>query len=177
MTGFTEDILNGLARDIEQNWEKHNGDIEYFIDMVTRTPYITPKDLNWYIHQHGDHCHEGVNHVFAAIVYAHEFGCNKKLIYNKNVKYLLESFLYPAHVSRIELERGTEDWPTIRRHQHELATSRNETVMLSVYNHYRKRWDYIGKVLPSGEMYDWRGHGPFLAAPDYTSYQLKGGDQ
>lgn len=176
MNGFTEDILFGVARDIEKNWEKHNGDLNYFVDMVNKTPYITPKDLDWFLHHYGDTCHKGVNNVFAAIVY--KDAMNKgDMAAEKNVRYRLESFLYPAQVSRIELETGTEDWPTIRRRQHELAESRNETVMLYVYNDYRNRWDYISKVLPSGEMYNWNGNGPFLLAPDASSYSKKGGEK
>ena len=41
------------------------------------------------------------------------------------VNYRFESFLYPAHVSRIELEAGQADWVYIRRRHHQLAKERN----------------------------------------------------
>lgn len=45
------------------------------------------------------------------------------------VHYRFESFLYPAHVSRIELEAGEADWVYIRRRHNQLARERNEQVM------------------------------------------------
>ena len=40
--------------------------------------------------------------------------------------YRFESFLYPAHVSRIELEAGNADMHYIRRRHHQLANERGE---------------------------------------------------
>lgn len=68
MNGFTEDLLNGVIRDIEQNWERKGGNISYFVGMVKATP-LTVEDLDAFLTEHGDTCHEGVNNVFAAIVY------------------------------------------------------------------------------------------------------------
>lgn len=68
MNGFTEDLLNAVARDIELNWERMGGNISYFVERVKQTP-LTPKDLDRYIDEHTEDCHEGVNRVFAAIVY------------------------------------------------------------------------------------------------------------
>lgn len=92
------------------------------------------------------------------------------------VQYRFESFLYPAHVSRIELEKGEADWVYIRRRHHQLATERNEQVMLYVYNDYFHRWDYIGKALPGGEWYDFNGHGPYELSADGRNYFKKGGE-
>lgn len=80
--------------------------------------------------------------------------------------YRFESFLYPAHVSRIEIETGEADWVYIRRQAHKLANERKEQVMLYVYNPYYRRWDYIGKTLPGGDWYDFRGNGPYVLTED-----------
>lgn len=96
----------------------------------------------------------------------------------KSVHYRFESFLYPANVSRIELETGEADWMYIRRRHHQLADMRHEQVMLYVYNDYFRRWDYIGKALPDGSWYDWNGDGPFELSADDRRYTLKkGGDK
>lgn len=68
MIGLTEDLLNAVARNIELNWERMGGNISYFVEKVKETP-LTPKDLDRYIDKHTEECHEGVNRVFAAIVY------------------------------------------------------------------------------------------------------------
>ena len=68
MMGFTEDLLNCVVADIEQNWERMKGNLSYFVNRVNSTP-LTPKDLDEFLTEHGDTCHEGVNNVFAAIVY------------------------------------------------------------------------------------------------------------
>ena len=46
--------------------------------------------------------------------------------------YRFESFLYPAHVSRIELEAGKADMHYIRRRHHQLANERGEQVMPTI---------------------------------------------
>lgn len=76
MHGFKEDLLNVVASDIAENWERYNGDINYFVGKV-KGARLTPEDLDWYLHEHGDSCHEGVNNVFAAIVYANFTGIPK----------------------------------------------------------------------------------------------------
>lgn len=94
------------------------------------------------------------------------------------VHYRFESFLYPAHVSRIELESGQTDWVYIRRRHNQLARERNEQVMLYVYNGYFRRWDYIGKALPDGGFYDHNGSGPYELSADGHAYRRpKGGEQ
>lgn len=89
--------------------------------------------------------------------------------------YRFESFLYPAQVSRIELEAGEADMLYIRRRHHQLAAERNEQVMLYVYNDSFHRWDYLGKVLPDGDRYDHNGFGPYELFADGTAYRLKKG--
>lgn len=69
MHGFKEDLLNVVARDIAEKWDRHNADINYLVNMVNDSG-LKPADLNWYLHEYGDVCHEGVNKVFASIVYA-----------------------------------------------------------------------------------------------------------
>ena len=76
MMGFTEDLLNSVARDIEQNWERKGGNISYFVRLVKESG-LTPKDLNRFLDEHGDTCHEGVNRVFATIVYDDVLGQEK----------------------------------------------------------------------------------------------------
>lgn len=68
MHGFTEDLLNCIIRDIEQNWERKGGNMSYFVGLVEGSG-LKPKDLDYFLDKHGDTCHEGVNRVFAAIVY------------------------------------------------------------------------------------------------------------
>lgn len=68
MNRLTEDLLNAVARNIELNWERNGRNISYFVQKVKETP-LTPNDLDRYIDEHGEDCHEGVNRVFAAIVY------------------------------------------------------------------------------------------------------------
>lgn len=67
MTGLTEDLLNGVIREIEQNWERKGGNVDYFVGLV-KNARLTPKDLERYLNEHGETCHEGVNNVFASVV-------------------------------------------------------------------------------------------------------------
>ena len=89
--------------------------------------------------------------------------------------YRFESFLYPAQVSRIELETGQADMLYIRRRHHQLADERGEQVMLYVYNDYFHRWEYLGKTLPNGDLYDRNGFGPYELFADGQAYRLKKG--
>ena len=95
----------------------------------------------------------------------------------KKVPYRFESFLYPAHVTRIELEHGEADFQYIRRRHHQLADERNEQVMLYVYNDSYRRWDYCGKTLPGGDRYDHTGAGPYVLSEDGRNYHLKKGGE
>ena len=92
-------------------------------------------------------------------------------------RYRFESFLYPAHVTRIELEVGHADMRYIRRRHHQLADERQDLVMLYVYNDSLRRWDYLGKTLPGGDRYDHTGSGPYELSEDGRSYRLKKGGE
>ena len=93
------------------------------------------------------------------------------------VHYRFESFLYPPHVSRIELEAGEAAWVYIRRRHNQLARERNEQVMLYVYNLFLPRWDYIGKTLPDGGFYDHTRSGAYELSADARGYYLKEGGE
>lgn len=69
MNGLKEDLLNGVVSDIEKEWKSKGGNISYFVRMVKERTALTPKDLDRYLAEHGETCHEGVNRVFATIVY------------------------------------------------------------------------------------------------------------
>ena len=95
----------------------------------------------------------------------------------ETIHYRFESFLYPACVTRIELEHGEADWVYIRRRHHQLADGRNEQVMLYVYNDYYHRWDYCSKALPGGDWYDHSGAGPYVLSADGRGYHMKKGGE
>ena len=94
-----------------------------------------------------------------------------------SVHYRFESFLYPAQVSRIEVEKGSADWRYIRRRHLQLADERHEQVMLYVYNDDLRRWDYCGKALPGGEWYDFKGDGPYYLDEKGDNFHKKGGSR
>lgn len=52
MTGFTEDLLNCVVRDIDQNWERMDGNVEYFVDRVLKSG-LTTYDLANYLVERG----------------------------------------------------------------------------------------------------------------------------
>lgn len=52
MNGFTEDLLNCVARDIEQNWESTDGNVAYFADRVRKSG-LTTEDLSNYLVERG----------------------------------------------------------------------------------------------------------------------------
>lgn len=52
MQGFTEDLLNCVVRDIEQNWERMDGNVAYFADRV-RKSRLTTADLDNYLIERG----------------------------------------------------------------------------------------------------------------------------
>lgn len=93
------------------------------------------------------------------------------------VHYRFESFLYPARVSRVEIESGRGDYVYIRRRHQQLARERNEQVMLYVYNDYLRRWEYLGMTLPNGDRYDHTGFGPYELSADGHAYHLKKGGE
>lgn len=76
MMGFKEDLINLVVREIEQNWERKKGNLTYFVNIVKKTP-LTVADLDQFLTEQGDTCHEGVNNVFASIVYE-DFTNNQK---------------------------------------------------------------------------------------------------
>lgn len=81
------------------------------------------------------------------------------------IKYSIESFLYPAHVTRVQLKEGKADWPHVLRRMLQLATERKEQVMLYSFSS-RHGWTYEGKCLPNGDFYDFEGDGPFVLDKD-----------
>ncbi len=68
MMGFTEDLLNCVVSDIEQNWERLRGNLSYFVERVRKSG-LSVNDLDNYLTLHGDKCPECVNQVFATIVH------------------------------------------------------------------------------------------------------------
>lgn len=52
MNGFTEDLLNCVVRDIEQNWERTDGNVEDFADRVRKSG-LTTADLDNYLVERG----------------------------------------------------------------------------------------------------------------------------
>lgn len=52
MMGFTEDLLNCVVRDIEQNWERLDGNVAYFADRVRKSG-LTTADLDNYLVERG----------------------------------------------------------------------------------------------------------------------------
>ncbi len=52
MIGFTEDLLNCVVRDIEQNWERVEGNVTYFADRVRKSG-LTTADLDNYLVERG----------------------------------------------------------------------------------------------------------------------------
>ena len=48
MNGFKEDLLNVVARDIAENWERLDGNVRYFADRV-RESGLTTADLQEYL--------------------------------------------------------------------------------------------------------------------------------
>ena len=52
MMGFTEDLLNCVVRDIEQNWERVDGNVAYFVDRVRKSG-LTTADLDNYLVERG----------------------------------------------------------------------------------------------------------------------------
>lgn len=67
MMGFTEDLLNCVVSDIEQNWELSGKNLTYFVAKV-KDSRLNPKTLNTYLAEHREKCHEGVTAVFSAII-------------------------------------------------------------------------------------------------------------
>lgn len=68
MKGYTEDLLFSVASWIEEKWEEYGGNLSYFVGKVRKSG-LTPEELNNYMVEKGESCHEGVNKVFAVIVY------------------------------------------------------------------------------------------------------------
>ena len=48
MYGFKEDLLEVVARDIAENWERLDGNVDYFVDRVRKSG-LTTADLADYL--------------------------------------------------------------------------------------------------------------------------------
>ncbi len=94
---------------------------------------------------------------------------------NKQVRYRFERFIYPVRVSRTEVEKGSANWGFIRRRSLQLADERNEEILLYVYNDALRRWEYSGKALPGGYLYDSNGGGPYFRDERGVRFHKKGG--
>lgn len=66
--GFTEDLLNCVVSDIEQNWERVDGNVEYFADRVRKSG-LTTAVLDSYLVERGKVCQVCVATVFNHIVH------------------------------------------------------------------------------------------------------------
>lgn len=66
--GFSEDLLNCVVRDIEQNWERLDGNVEYFADRVRKSG-LTAADLDNYLVERGKVGPVCVTTVFNSIVH------------------------------------------------------------------------------------------------------------
>lgn len=73
MTGFTEDLLNCVARDIEQNWERTDGNVAYFADRVRKSG-LTTEDLSNFLTERGKVCPVCITTVFNYVVHPDEKG-------------------------------------------------------------------------------------------------------
>lgn len=71
MMGFTEDLLNCVVRDIEQNWERVDGNVDYFADRVRKSG-LTTADLDNYLVERGKVGPVCVTTVFNYIVHPTE---------------------------------------------------------------------------------------------------------
>ena len=71
MNGFTEDLLNCVVRDIEQNWERTDGNVDYFVNRVRKSG-LTTADLDNYLVERGKVGPVCVTTVFNAIVHSIE---------------------------------------------------------------------------------------------------------
>lgn len=67
MMGLTEDILNGVIRDIEKNWEKMDGNVQYFA-LLVRKSGLTTADLQNYLLERGKIGPVCVTNVFNYII-------------------------------------------------------------------------------------------------------------
>lgn len=68
MNGLAEDFINCVARSINEQWLKHNEDLDYFVAKVKSEP-ITIAELDDWMTRNGDTCPVCVNKVFAQILY------------------------------------------------------------------------------------------------------------
>ncbi len=67
MMGFTEDLLNCVIRDIEQNWERMSGNVDYFAGKVRKSG-LTTADLHDFLLERGKVCPVCVTTVFNHVV-------------------------------------------------------------------------------------------------------------
>ena len=75
MMGFTEDLVEAIARWIIRIWEGRKDDPYWIADEFYTFPMKpTADDLRKYLHDHADDCHEGVRRVFEIIIKESEEG-------------------------------------------------------------------------------------------------------
>ena len=71
MMGYTEDLLNCVVRDIEQDWERLDGNVAYFADRVRKSG-LTAADLDNYLVERGKVGPVCATTVFNFIVHSNE---------------------------------------------------------------------------------------------------------
>lgn len=76
MHGFTEDLLNCVIRDIEQNWDRVDGNVDYFADRVRKSG-LTTANLSNYLVERGKVGPVCVTTVFNYVVNQVEEGGDK----------------------------------------------------------------------------------------------------
>lgn len=63
MMGLTEDLLNGVASFIVENWDSFNGNVEYFAERVRKSG-LTAAELSDFLVERGKICPVCVTTVF-----------------------------------------------------------------------------------------------------------------
>lgn len=68
MMGFHEDLLFAVTSFITENWERFDGNVEYFADRIRKSG-LSSADLSDYLVEHGKVCPVCVTTVFNHIVH------------------------------------------------------------------------------------------------------------
>lgn len=76
MNGFKEDLINCVASDIEQRWERTDGNVPYLADRVRKSG-LTINDLSNYLAERGKICPVCVTTVFNYVIHRDEEGGDK----------------------------------------------------------------------------------------------------